>query len=131
MAVVLVRLEIEHVSEFRMNIYKMEDIDAGWIRLGYALGLDLGLQTTLDGHIFLQVATVDQATRVNLNQITSFYFLEKLLECEGYYTFEGETSSTINEKTDICEGIYVNMKDKLDELWALRETMLYWLSYGG
>lgn len=123
-------LEIEYISEFRMDVFKSEPTATGWKQLSYVGELDFGLQTTLDGEIFLQVQDESNTVKVDLTQQNSFFFLEKLLECEGYYTFEGEAGSHDTAKAD-CEGMYISMTKRLDELWSLRETMLYWLSYGG
>ena len=130
MVVALEQLEIEYVSEHRLNIFKMKETAGGWNQVDYVYGLDLALQTTLDNEIFLQIWDTDHTAQVNLNQVQSFFFLERILECKGYYTFEGETPH-LDERRSNCEEAYINVEEGLQVFWDLRELMLYWLSYGG
>lgn len=116
-------------GELGVCIYRQRIFDRGKLIEGVT-DLNFILQTTLD-EIFLQVRDLELNIYLDLNQVESFIFLEKILECECYCTYAGNLWGDEGETiSNCCDEIFVDMEPEIQEIWDLRERMLYWLSYG-
>lgn len=91
--------------------------------------LDFALQTTLDDEVFLQLWEPGCDTCFSFSQKESLIFLERLIEDKCYYTYVGELG-LYETVLSYCDEMYIDMEPNIQEIWDIREQMLYWLSYG-
>ena len=123
------QLVIEYINGSKLMIYAQSWSGGGCDHFYSTSFINFKLQTTLDDKIFLQVCTEDDDLVLNLNQEEALFFLETLLERGGYYTFYGSVPN-LSPREFYTDEIYINIKDSIQEIWDLRERILYWLSYG-
>jgi len=125
---ILMKLIVEYEGP-KIRIYVENLQDAKNRIIIFMTDLNFALQTTLDGGVFLQIWNMDYDICFNFDQKGSLIFLERLLECKCFYTYAGDLWGN-EELTKYCDEIFIDMEPDIQEIWDLREDMLYWLSYG-
>jgi hypothetical protein len=123
------QLVIEYINGSKLMIYSLSSSLGGHRHFYTEPFVYFNLQTTLEDKILLQVCTEDDDLVLNLNQEEALFFLENLLEFKGYYTCCGAVPC-LSKKEIYCSEIYIDIKDRIQEIWDLRERILYWVSYG-
>ena len=91
--------------------------------------LDFVLQTTLDDEVFLQIWDQNNKVYFNFSQKESLIFLERLIDDKCYYSYVGDLG-LYETVLSYCDEMYIDMEPNIQEIWDIREQMLYWLSYG-
>jgi hypothetical protein len=122
------QLVIEYINGSKVMIYAQSWSGGGCDHYYNTPFIDFKLQTTLDDKNFLQICTENDLT-LDLNQEEALFFLESLLERGGFYTCYGKVPN-LSPKEFYTDESYINIKDAIQEIWDLRERILYWISYG-